>query len=370
MALPPPGPMGPLGPPASAPARRGEVDDLRASLCAARGSIQHLTNVLEGEQARTTALEAAAVKDRARIEDLAQGLREAKSRDDQQLRAIHDAHKELAALGARMRAAWERLDAHSGDHGAAGARLSTLHDGQGTACRRIDALEELAVQLRADLDGAASQAGQHASELEGLGGTVQRLQTRADEAADGLQRLGGEHAATADKLRESLDSIVHPGVEQAARERARLDDADARLRCLDAQHAATCDGVADLRGRSDGHAQDVQALRQQVEGLGGSCRDLAGALSGAAAEAKAHGERLDDALRDLEQLGEASRETCALVRKVRAEAAEAQAATAEQAAMGTKLAHQLEVLRHGLEVAEGEVQDLRVFLQVPRDAAY
>lgn len=347
---------------------RRAVEELRTDLQVSRGSIQHLTNVLQGEQERASANERIATADRARIEELFVAARDAKGRDDQHLHAIHTARKDLTSLEARMREAFEKLCIHSDTLTTKGSSIAELIASAASAVERLDKLESASGQLHCDVDAANGCAEEHGAELLRLRDVVQNLDALSAEASERTRSLEGAHGETARSLCHTIDAVVSPALERAERERQRLDAADARIAELDSRSAQTVEHATNLHGTSSAMASDLGVLRDRVHELVESVQGLSEGLTAAGRAAKADREWLEDAHRGVERLGEGEREAATALRKVRAEVAETRAATAEQAELGSAVAESLDALRHGLQVTDGELLDLRVYLGVPRGA--
>jgi len=339
------------------------IDDLHDGLRAAKGTIQHLTHVLQGEQERASALEASLVVERARVDDLTEKAKNAKLRDDQHLHTMHALRKDLLAMEGSMREAVSRLGEHHGMHGATSEQLRSLGDGHGSTCRQLEGLEQHAVDIRRDLDQIAQQAREGIEQLRS--DLTQRLDEVSAEASERLQRLSGDQQQTSRRLQEVVDTIVAPMCKQVEQCVARLDLTEEELARLGSQGASHRECTDALQNHAADLTAETESLRARLDGLHALHRDLSAVVEGATADVQVHHDRLDVTSCAVDGFRESEREMHSLLRQARADAAEACSAVAEQKAFGQKLVGELEALRHGLEVTDGEVQDIRALLEVP-----
>lgn len=341
------------------------VDELRAGLLSAQGSIQHLTVVLQDEQDRRAAIEVAATSDRQMLESLLSGHQDTRRRADMQIQAVHSAARGVTATDASVREVCARLDVQSDQLSAANRQLADLLTTTTIMSKRLDSLNELSDGLRVDLDATREDARQQRADFDKLKELVDMLDVLSNDLSDKHRELNSEHAATASSLEHTLQHLLHPALEQAEREHLRLDSAEARIGTLEAQGDDTCSRVANLHATSNNMDTQHQGLSGRVQDATTSLSQLTASFADAMVQAKHDRERLEDAWRLLEHLNQGAQETHSSMRKIMAEVADVQVTATDQVDLGTKVAGQLEALRHGLKVTDTEIQDLKVILDLP-----
>lgn len=103
-------------------------------------------------------------------------------------------------------------------------------------------------------------------------------------------------------------------------------------------------------------------LREQVVS---SVSELSSGLACANVRAKEDRERLDDASRNIEHLGQNAMAAQTSLRRMQVDIEGIQVSTEKHTTFGSKLLDDFRALRHGLEVTDGEVQDMKVYFDIP-----
>lgn len=340
------------------------VEQLHAELLAAQGSIQHLTDVVQTEQERSSEIERAAAADRVRMLRLETSYAEAKARDNQQTQAMHVARKDMAAADAGLHEAYRLLEEHSCKLSIADIQIADLHSRAAAKDKQVDGLNSFTSALRTDVDNllAASceQRGDHTSLRE----AVDLMEILASDLGERHRDLNGAHDQTASSLQQTIQTMIQPAIEQAERERIRLDNADMRINTLSSQSVDHDQRVLDLEGSSAKLIADQLATSDRLADTISSVADLSSGLTSANANAKEDREKLDDAWRSIEHLGQNAIDAQTALRRMQVEVEEIQTTTERHGALSAELADHVRALQHGLEVTDEEVQGVKGYLDI------
>jgi hypothetical protein len=377
---------------------RGEAERLMSLGDEASDRLGRVTYYLSKETAtfdqKAAALDAAAAAAKVDIGVLLHDL----PRAEEQARAVAEAMKEaglnahgqasaleaqLASLAARGRDADEVL---GGAAQRMSAHVARIESGSAAAAASMD---ESSAKMTAAVDGAMSRASEaveaarSALELQGTTTLAAIEQSRAalDKAGEDSARNLSQRIETISGKIEALaghiaaqDAASHALVTGLGKELAELDSWFDQLgRTGGAQSERLRHSVASVRSAAAELLQELGAGQQQASGLIESAGDLATALAAIGGEL---GERLPDALRNVEQQADRAREAAAaivpLVGEVEktAQAAGARLSESEQSVGRSRESIEALLARvaQGSAEAEAQLQSLGVAADGAREA--
>jgi golgin subfamily B member 1 len=311
--------------------RADDADRLGEEVQARRSEMERLWTVLQEHQRRADSGEAALAAESAR----AAGLQEELDRARERLGQGEAAATELDAVRAE-------LDAVRAELNAARSELDRLRDEVLALRTRADDADRLEGDLRAEADRAEALA----KRLEAETARVAELLNELGPARERLRIADDEHSA----LVSSRDELARLGGE-VQKLRQRADDAER----LEAEVRARRDEVARLRGElqesQEAGARASGSLSRQLDEASSARDRLAGELEGLRAEMEARAAAAEEVERLRGELAEerAGRE------QIRAEAARLGAEVEDRAALAAQNAR----LAADLDGARAECDRLR-----------
>jgi len=332
-----------------------------------KGAIQHLTIVLQGEQDRLTELEHHAKDQMTRLDGLTEEHHLHRSRTETTQKNLHLAHKDLALNGLKLSETLEHVSVHDRDLAQATHVVKTLSDGQEDIVRRLDLLERREELLTASTDELMAFKKEQLVNRVDVHKNLELLTEQSKEAFQQLQRLREDAQATSKSL-ESLDvNIVQPALLEAASERQHLSSLESEFKQLLDHHGKHYDDHHILRRDFDSQVASLSALdRHLKESVGGRLTESDSQHERTFATCKAHAESLEDLFRQVAKLDEAEREANTALLRSRQQWTELDASHAEQGERVHHLAEALAALQQGLADTDGELEELRAYLEVPR----
>jgi len=347
-----------------------DVHEIQAGLREAWDSLRDLRYLVQGEQDRASAIEAAAKDDHDRLLETGERLANLKRQVEHALSIGNLAIKDSADAGARLTQACCQLGNHDGQLTDLRARLETLEHKAGQSGDHIEHLRGTTTDAHSRLDAVLGNLQQHAGELRGCQGAAARLEERLSVAEDHSRSLSTAHDETVNSLSNLVNLTINPALEKAEEDRTWLHAVDARVVALEACSAELEDKTAQLAKAGDLARADLQDLRSRAGELTTSTRQMQDELTQASIEARADREQLDDACRHIKELQAGARETSFALRRARQEVADVQKDNRQRTEQVHGLAEELAALGHGLSVTDGEVCSLEALLEgVPSQAA-
>eukprot|EP00927_Polykrikos_kofoidii_P073825 TRINITY_DN69846_c0_g1_i1.p1 TRINITY_DN69846_c0_g1~~TRINITY_DN69846_c0_g1_i1.p1 ORF type:complete len:395 (+),score=92.46 TRINITY_DN69846_c0_g1_i1:85-1185(+) len=331
-----------------------------------RDMVTKLSHVIQGEQERVGALEAAVCAQRSRLTESEQTVTKLSTRADESIFSLADVRKVMASCERRLDFSESRLNGHDGDVGGIIEGLAGLSASDKAARERLASLEGTTIDLRAALEDTNAEARRQAAQLAAGDEATGRLAHRVGEAEARAASLHAAHEDTSSKLRQTVDQVIVPALEQAEAERARLGSALARIACTEEAGSASAEQAArlaaDLGLRSMELGETTGLLGTTVNNV----RDLNDAHARANDEARLQRELLEVAQQRMHRLEQALVDSTAMLRKAREDAADALEDCRRRSAQVDSLASEVAALRAGVEATDGEVGDIRALLSVPR----
>mmetsp|Transcript_94536 Transcript_94536/g.305239 ORF Transcript_94536/g.305239 Transcript_94536/m.305239 type:complete len:366 (+) Transcript_94536:66-1163(+) len=340
-----------------------DVHELQAGLREARSSLRELRVVVQGEQDRTAAIEAAALADHQRLAKAGEDLVNLRRQVEQALGMGNAARRDAAAVGDRLQEACGQLASHHAELAAVHSRLEE-HDATANVSRQqLDVLGGGTTDAHSRLDRAFSDLTRQTDELSACHNTAACLEERLAAAEERALALSVAHDETVSRLQSVVESMIKPASDKAAEDRAVLTSVEERVLVLEAQSAESDSRAVQLTTAADLAAADLQDLQGRCSELMVATRFLQDEAAQAGVEAKADREQLSDACRWIGSLQDGAREMGVALRRAHDEVTEVRKDAEQQAGQIAALADLLAALRQGVAVTDGEICSLQDLLE-------
>mmetsp|Transcript_51589 Transcript_51589/g.145412 ORF Transcript_51589/g.145412 Transcript_51589/m.145412 type:complete len:384 (-) Transcript_51589:253-1404(-) len=345
---------------------RRELAALHQEWRASRDTLEALRAVVQGEQERSSAIEARAAAEHARVGELGEGLRTLKTKSDETVRNVHLLGKGLLGAERRVEEAHGRANGHDSGAATAASRLSQLEDAVARAEQRLGMLDNGAGALRAALGASDAAAMREAAKLSNLQDEVATLRRLLGETDERARDLHDAHRETSGSLHHARELMISPALQRAEQERCRLDEALSRVEALELSGAETAAECSQLHATSDQTLADLEDFHHQFNGVAASTRFLLDGLASANMDAKADHESLEAARLAINGLREDAAAANSSLTRLRMDVSEVRADCGQRDVQVSNLASSVTALEAGVKATDGEVCDLRELLEIPR----
>jgi len=346
------------------------LKQLQAKVDWAHDMVQKVTTVMQAEQERSSAIEAAAAADRVRLEKAESGLRSLKLSIDSNAIAIHHLRKDLSTIGKHLDETADRVTAHDANIDSLGDRVGALEEKVDGVGHQVDQVGQAAQDLRSALAATDATASSQATELCSCQKTMANLQDRLHQACNRLLAVEAAQEATADTLHRTLEETLMPAVAMAESERLRLDQVGAQVAALEAQGEKLDEHVTHLQAASETAMRKLEDHQQHLGAVQAAWETLGSDVAHDRAKAKEDRILIDDSSRHITVLEQDLLDIRAVCRSVRGEVADLTADSQQREAQVGRVVNSLTCLREDWERTDIKTSGLEAFVEkVPRAIA-